>query len=300
MRAWLSYVIVSLVWGSTFLAIAYAVASFTPMGLSAARFIPAGLLALMIGRARQERPVPLADVPPLAVRGVLLLTVCMALIAWSEERVPSGLAAVTAATVPLFLALLEPGALDGVARIGLGVGFLGVVLLVRPAGNGAQLMGVATLLGSASLWSWGTLYGKRHPSRAGHFTQVGVEMLAAGLASLVLSLGSGGLMHAPLTARSCAAIVYLLLGGSIVAYSAYIHLASAWPAAKAGTYAYWNPLVALLLGCTLRGERFGLEMLPGLGLILVGVVLVQAPWRAARRRAPSHACSASAARSSRT
>lgn len=277
MLAWLAYLVVSVVWGSTFLAIAYAIETFTPFGLSAVRFLPAGLLALLIGRVRKERLPALAELPHLALVGVLLLTVCMALIAWAEGRVESGVAATLGATVPLFLGLQEPRHLDAKAWSGLGVGFLGVLVLLWPSARGPQLTGTALLLLSAALWSFGTLYGRRHAAQGGHFSQVGIEMLAAGALSLLAAPWTGGITRGPVAVRSLWALGYLILLGSILAYSAYIHLTRVWPPAKAGTYAYWNPVIGVLLGCTLRGEPFQSRMVPGLGLILLGVGLVQIP-----------------------
>ena len=283
MLTWLAYLTASVVWGSTFLAIAYAIESFTPFGLSAARFLPAGLLALLIGRIRRERPPSLQDLPHLAVVGVLLLTVCMALIAWAEGRVSSGVAAVLAATVPLFLGLMEPRGQDLKSWVGLGVGFLGVMLLLWPTRQSPHLVGSALLVISASIWSFGTLYGRKHVLQAGHFNQVGIEMLAAGLLSLLITPFVGGFTHAPLSLRSLLALSFLIVFGSILAYSAYIFLSKAWPPAKAGTYAYWNPVVAVLLGCGIRGETFHARMAPGLLLILLGVSLVQIPWEWIRK-----------------
>jgi drug/metabolite transporter (DMT)-like permease len=107
-------------------------------------------------------------------------------------------------------------------------------------------------------------------------------MLVAGLLSLALAPLAGGIRRGPVTPASLAALGYLVLFGSILAYTAYIHLAKAWPAARAGTYAYWNPVVGLALGCWLRGEPFRPRTLPGLGLILLGVALVQVPGRPGR------------------
>jgi len=278
MMAWLSYATVSIVWGSTFLGIAYAIDAFTPFGLSAARFIPAGLIALAIARARREPLPSWREVPHIAMPGVLLLTVCMALIAVAERRVSSGVAAALGATVPLFLAVMEPRGLEIRGWVGLGVGFAGVLVLLWPAGAGPDLGGSLLLVTSAAIWSFGTLYGRRHATRAGHFSQVGVEMLAGGVTSLVIALATGGVTHAPVTASSAGALLYLLVAGSILAYSAYIHLTRAWPPARAGTYAYWNPVIAVVLGCVLRGEPLHARSVPGLGPILVGVAAMQVPW----------------------
>jgi drug/metabolite transporter (DMT)-like permease len=277
MLGWLAYVTASLVWGSTFLAIAYALESFTPIGLSAVRFLPAGALALLIGLARREPLPSRRDLPHIALVGATLLGVCMALIGWAEGRVSSGLTAVLAATVPLFLGLMEARGLDRWSWMGLGLGFLGVLVLLAPSGRGPSLAGALALMVSASLWAWGTLHGKRRIEGGGHFFQVGIEMLVAGVLSLAAAPLFGGFRRGPLQPASVLALGYLVLFGSILAYSAYMHLARVWPAARAGTYAYWNPVVALALGCTLRGEPFHARMLPGLGCILLGVALVQLP-----------------------
>jgi len=184
------------------------------------------------------------------------------------------------ATVPMFLGVLEPRGLGWKGWAGLGLGLGGVALLVGPtgkAGAGPDLAGCAVLALSAFIWSCGTLVGRKDTSRAGHFTKVGIEMLAAGLLSLVLASFTGGLTHGPLTARSLVALGYLVLFGSIAAYSAYIHLTKVWKPAEAGTYAFWNPVVAVLLGCGFRGEPFSLVMGAGLALILGGVGLIQLP-----------------------
>jgi drug/metabolite transporter (DMT)-like permease len=158
------------------------------------------------------------------------------------------------------------------------MGFVGVLVLLWPSGQGPALAGVAALVLSASLWAYATLYGKRHGGAGGHFSQIGIEMLVAGVLSLLAASLTGGVSHRPWTSHSLLAVGYLITFGSILAYSAYIYLSKVWPAAKAGTYAYWNPVVGVLLGCWLRGETFQARMLPGLACILLGVALVQIPW----------------------
>ena len=146
---------------------------------------------------RRERLPTRRDLPHLALVGVLLLGICMAIIAWAERRVDSGLAATLAASVPLFLGLLEPGSLDRRGWCGLALGFAGVLVLLPPGSDRSMLMGMAALLGSSFLWAFGTLYGKRHGGQGGHFSQVGLEMLVAGLLSLALA--PPGRRHPPRT-----------------------------------------------------------------------------------------------------
>jgi len=157
-------------------------------------------------------------------------------------------------------------------------------VLLWPAGAGPDLAGSLLLVTSAAVWAFGTLYGRRHAAGVGHFTRVGTEMLAGGLTSLVAALVTGGVTHAPLELHSAAALGYLLVFGSILAYSAYLHLTTAWPPARAGTYAYWNPVIGVVLGCLLRGEPLHARSVPGLLLILAGVATMELPsWPALAR-----------------
>lgn len=294
MTAWIAYLTVALVWGSTFFAIAWAIPSFTPFGLNAARFLPAGLLVLLIGRLRGEAWPRPRELPRLMGVGALLLTVCMALIAWAESRVASGVTATLGATVPLYLAMLSPRGLRWGQAAGLALGFGGVALLVRPWGGGPDVAGCVVLAGSAFLWSLGTLWSREDGSRAGHFTKVAVEMLTAGVLSLAAAAATGGITHAALDGRSLAALAYLILFGSVAAYSAYIHVTRVWPPARAGSYAFWNPAVAVALGCAFRGEPFTPSMGAGFVLILGGVALVlrRSKWGAGA--GPGHRCAAPA------
>lgn len=172
---------------------------------------------------------------------------------------------------------MEPGQLDIKGWAGLGVGFLGVALMLWPSGESPDTLGSLLLVISAAIWSFGTLYGRKHPLQAGHFSQVGVEMLTAGLLSLLIAPAGGGILRASLSLKSLLALGYLIVFGSLLAYSAYIHITKVWPLARAGTYAYWNPVVGILLGWGIRAEPIHGRMMPGLLLILLGVGLLQIP-----------------------
>ena len=125
------------------------------------------------------------------------------------------------------------------------------------------------------LWSWGTLHGKHHVHGGGLMTNVGIQMSMAALMGLVVAPLSGGYLRGPVTPRAVLAVVYLALFGSLLAFSAYIYLAKAWPPAKMGTYAYLNPLVAVLLGGLVLHEPFGPRGFLGMVIILAAVALVQ-------------------------
>jgi drug/metabolite transporter (DMT)-like permease len=285
MRAWLAYAIVVLVWGSTYLVVLYGLESFTPPGLVSVRFACAGAIALLIGRARRESLPTRRECAHLALVGALLLGACNMLVVWSEDegRLSSGMAAVLCALVPLWLCLqsMRSEPLGRRAWVCVGLGFAGVVLLMRPWREfGGELEGGLAIVLSTAIWAWGTLHAKRYVRGGGTLTNAGLQMLAGALvASAVAGLGTGW-RSGELTPRALYGLAYLVLFGSVLAFSAYGYLARAWPAARMGTYAYLNPLVAVALGCWLAGERFDLELALGIALILLPVALLQ------RTRAP--------------
>ena len=278
MLAWLAYLTVAVVWGSTYFAIALALDSFTPFGMVAARFSVAALLALGLGRLRREPWPSGREWGHLIVVGALLLGVSNPLVAWAELHVSSGLAAVLAALVPLWLAVFsaakEP--LGPKGWMGLLLGIIGVAVLVWPGGSvRVHGGGFAAMVAAPLIWAWGTLHGKRFVHGGGLMTNVGIQMLTAAAMGLILAPGTGGFLRAAPTPKALWAIAYLALFGSLLAFSAYIYLAKAWPPAKMGTYAYLNPIVAVLLGSLILHEAFGFREILGMAVILAAVALVQ-------------------------
>jgi drug/metabolite transporter (DMT)-like permease len=280
MLAWLAYLTVAVVWGSTYFAIALGLESFTPYGMVAARFSLASILALGLGRLRREPWPPRREAGHLMVVGALLLGGSNALVSWAELHLSSGLAAILAALVPLWLALFsmarEPLGPKGWA--GLLLGIAGVAVLVWPGGRAhVHLGGLAAMVAAPLIWAWGTLHGKRFVHGGGLLTNVGIQMLTAALIGLAAAPCTGGFLRGPLVPRALGAVAYLALFGSLLAFSAYVYLAKAWPPAKMGTYAYLNPLVAVLLGGLILHEAFGPREVLGMAIILAAVALVQ--WR---------------------
>ena len=278
MLGWLAYATVAVVWGSTYFAIALGLESFTPYGMVAARFTLAGTLAFGLGRLRREPWPGWPDTGHLMVVGALLLGGANALVSWAELHLPSSLAAILAALLPLWLALFsartEP--LGRLGWTGLVAGFLGVAVLVWPSGGGKVHAGaLAAMVAAPLLWALGTLYGRRRVKGTGFFTHSAIQMAtAAGLGLLLAPLTGGFLRGAP-TPRALAAVLYLTLFGSLAAFSAYLYLARTWTPGRMGTYAYLNPLVAVVLGRIGLQEPFGVRGLLGMAIILGAVALVQ-------------------------
>jgi len=278
MLAWLAYLTVAVVWGSTYFAIALGLASFTPYGMVAVRFSVAALLTLGLGRLRRESWPPGREVFHLMVVGALLLGGSNALVSYAELHVSTGLVAVLAALVPLWLAVFsmktEPLGPKGWAGIALGI--VGVAVLVWPSGGLRIHGGGLVAMGAAPLiWAWGTLHGKHFVHGGGFFTNAGIQMLTAALIGLLVAPLGGGFLRGAITPKALFAIGYLALFGSLLAYSAYTYLAKAWPPAKMGTYAYLNPVVAVLLGTLILHEAFGAREILGMAVILAAVALVQ-------------------------
>ncbi len=275
---WVAYGVCAVVWGSTYFAIAVALESFPPYGMVAVRFGFASVLTLAIGRLLREPWPSRSELPHLALVGVLLLGICNALIVWSETRVSSGVAAVLAALTPAWFGILtartEPLGIRGWVGTGLGLG--GVVLLVGPGTTGGvDLAGVAAILLATALWAVGTLHHRKHVKGGGALTNAGLEMLAAALLGLVLAPFGGGFVRGSVTPKALLAISYLAVFGSCLAYTAHLYLSKAWSPARAGTYAYLNPVIAVLLGAAFLGEAFNARMGLGMVVILAGVALVQ-------------------------
>lgn len=274
MLAWIAYATVAVVWGSTYFAIALGIESFTPYGMVAARYLTAGLLALGLSRLLKEPLPDRSDVKHLMFQGALLLAGSNALVTWAETGVASGVAAVLCATAPLAYGILGREKLGLQGWGGQVLGLAGVVLLVDPFGGRFDFMGVAAILLATLVWTWGTLHGRRRIKGKGVMGQVAVQMLTGGAIGLLAAPFTGGFLHHPPTLRSVLAVAYLMLFGSLIAYTAFIYLAKAWSPAKMGTYAYLNPVVAVLLGL-LRKEPFNLRMALGMAVILAAIALVQ-------------------------
>jgi drug/metabolite transporter (DMT)-like permease len=286
LKAWVAYFVCAVVWGSTYFAIALGIGSFNPFGMVATRYLLGGAVAFGLSRLLGEDLPLRRDLPHLALVGVLLLGCSNALITWAEGFVPSGVTAILCSMTPLLYGLLGFETLGPVRWCGLGLGLGGVVILARPeTGVAYDLAGLAAILLATLLWAYGTLHGRRHIKGHGLLGQVAVQMVAGGLLALLLTPFTGGFLHAPLTLKAALAVGYLTVFGSVVAFSAFAYLAKTWSPTRMGTYAYLNPLVAVVLGSLFLREPFGLRIVLGMAVILLSVALVQA----SSRRSPATA-----------
>lgn len=281
---WVAYGVCAVVWGSTYFGIALALESFPPNGMVAVRFSVAALLCLGLGRLRKEPLPSRRELPHLALVGLLLLGICNALVVWSETRLGSGVAAVLAALTPawfgVFTAREEP--LGARGWTGTALGLAGVTLLAAPwSQKGVDLGGVAALLLASALWAVGTLHHRKHVTGGGALTNSGLEMLAAAVFGTLAAPLTGGFTSGPVTTKALLAVGYLALFGSCIAYTAHLYVSRVWSPVRAGSYAYLNPVIAVVLGTAILGEPFDTRMALGMAVILAGVALVQYRSRAA-------------------
>jgi drug/metabolite transporter (DMT)-like permease len=279
---WLSLLVVYVVWGSTYLAIRIVVQEMPPFAAAALRFLASGLvmlgIALVLDR-KHPRPTrrQLADY---ALVGVLLLSIGNGLVMSAERAIPSGIAALIVATVPLWIVLLDGLRAGGQpwtprAWVGALVGFAGVALVARPEGEltSGHWKGVVALQAAALSWTIGSLYAQSRPVKLPLFTASAVEMLAG---SVVLALESLLLREDPSRLFSASpsawgALAYLGTFGSLVGFTAFAYCLNELPASTVGTYAYVNPVVAVALGALILDEPLSPGLLLG-GLLIVASV----------------------------
>jgi drug/metabolite transporter (DMT)-like permease len=303
-RAWAALLIVWVVWGSTYLAIRVGDETIPPLVLAAVRYVIAGLIMFPValrnaasaaraagqagpsGRYWPRRSEWLGC----AVVGILLIG-ANAAVCVGETTVPSGLTALLIATVPLWLlgidAVLNHARLGLAPVTGLAVGLAGVGLLSGLGGGrgGVSASGVVIILCAAAAWATGTIMARRVPTPASPALTSAMQLLIGGVFSLVLAAVSGEFGAFRLSAvsdRSWAALAYLILAGSIVAFSAYVVAVRMLPTATVATYAYVNPVIAVLLGTLILNERVSPGMLAG-GVLIVGAVVL-----VVRRSPPAH------------
>lgn len=265
------------IWGSTYLAMRYAIEGFPPFLMAGIRFLIAGTLLLGFQLARRQPLPSRKQVGGAALVGLLLLVGGNGTVAFAEKTVASSVAALAIATVPLWAVLFARIWGRWPSRpewIGLAVGFIGIILLNVGGNLRANPLGALLLLAAAASWAFGSVLSQHLPLPASGATSSAVEMLTAGAVLMVMSQIHGDRIAASVPAASWWAMGFLLVFGSLVAFSAYVYLLRRVRPALATSYAYVNPIVAVALGAGLAGEAITWPELLALLFILTGVVLV--------------------------
>ncbi len=292
---WLALGAVYLIWGSTYLGIRVVVEDMPALGSMGVRFVVAGVILggwLMVRRGRGALRVSRRSLLSAGLVGALLLLGGNGGVAIAEQTVPSGLAALLVAAMPLWLVLLRTSAGDHprlVTVVGTAIGFLGIAVLARPGSvsDDVELWGVVVIIGATVSWAIGLFLSPRLPMPPDAFVATTWEMLLAGVLMLVGSIVSGEASDfdpGAVPAKGWVALAYLIVFGSLVAFTAFVWLAANAPVSLVSTYAYVNPVVAVLLGALILDEPITAAVVGGGGLAVIGVALVV---RGERRAPPS-------------
>lgn len=296
----LAFAAVYFIWGSTYLAIRFAIETLPPLTMAAIRFLIAGVLLYGWAWSRGvPHPTP-RQWKAGAISGTLLLVGGNGGVVLAEQWIPSGLAALIVATVPLWLVLLDwlfgrGGRPSGRTTIGLVVGFGGVAFLggspgVGAGGNVLELLGGLLVVGGSISWAAGSLYSRYIPDPPRPRMLVASQFLAGGLVFTAIAGLAGewdGFDIGAVSAKSWIALVYLIVFGALIGYAAYIWLLTVVSPARAGTYAYVNPVVAMLLGWGLADEPLTFRSVVAAAIILGSVVVIttESTGRRSARRA---------------
>jgi drug/metabolite transporter (DMT)-like permease len=265
-----------IIWGSTYLGIRVALQSYPPFLLAGIRFAIAGVLMLGYLRWRGAALPTARQWRNAAITGVLLLGFGNGLVCFAEESVSSGISAVAVASMPLFAALFTGLYGEWPRRnetLGLFIGFVGVVVLNFGSSLTASHIGAMALLTAAMAWAFGSVWSRRQDMPHG-MMNTAAQMLCGSVALLVTGFTSGEKLPAHPTLHAALAAAYLVIFGSLIAFSAYLYVLKHARPALATSYAYVNPPVAVLFGVMLLGEKVGRYDMAGMAIILLGVVII--------------------------
>lgn len=285
----LAFATVYLVWGSTYFFIQKAVQEIPPFIMGAVRFIASGLILLFWCFYKKEKLWDPHQIKAALVSGVLLLFIGNGAVIWAEQKLPSSLVAVLVSAAPLWFVLLDkPKWKENLTSrpiiIGLLVGFIGVILLfsekvseaLSSSGSTAQVLGLLILIVGSMSWAGGSLYSKYKGSGSAIVNTMW-QMLVASVAFGIFSLAGNewsGFQWQSVSAGAWWSVIYLITMGSLAGYSAYVWLLQVRPATQVSTYAYVNPVVAVLLGVFFAGEHMSMIQIIGLAVILASVLLI--------------------------
>lgn len=297
-RILLAFAAVYTIWGSTYLGMKIAIETLPPFLMAGFRFVIAGLVLYLAVRAAGSAPPPAREWRSALIVGAFLLLGGNGGVVWAQQRVPSGTSALFIASVPMWAVLIDwlrPGGARPSAAVFLGLiaGFAGVFALIGPHFDGVDPAGALVLILAALSWAAGSIYLRAAgPGPLPILQSTAMQMIVGG--SLLLAAGAAAgeipkVNPEAVSTRSAIALAYLILFGSLAGFSAYAYLLKVTTPARATTYAFVNPLVAVFLGWSLAGEPVTARTLAAAGIIVGGVVLIAAARRPAHGSLPSAA-----------
>jgi drug/metabolite transporter (DMT)-like permease len=289
----LSFAAIYLLWGGTFLAIRVAVLQIPPLFTAGVRFSVAGGVLVAFTRIRGARSPSAIQWRNLSIIGVLMFALTYGPLFWAQQYVPSGVTSIIEATLPITTIALEMGVFRSLrfqwrALLGVFIGFSGVALLLSQAGTlNLPLWPCLVILLSGLFWSFGSVISSRFALPDSRPLTAGAEMLIGGAILLGLSALKGDFHPLPQISTSAAlALLYLIIFGSLIAYTAYVWLLARMPATRVASHAYVNPLVAVTLGYVVGGEAVTMPMIAG-AVLVMGSVFLTLTGRTGRTNSPS-------------
>lgn len=281
----LAYSAIYFLWGASFLAIRVIVAAVPPLLAAGVRFLSAGIILFLWAALRGLALPKLREWRSAVVLGVVMFACNYGPLFWAEQRVPSGVAAIISALIPVWIAAFEwtrsGSGMPVRLLIGTACGLGGVVALSLTPGHAAtqriEFLPLLALLIGTVAWAVGTIWSRHLPLPSARPMSAGIQMMLGGLTLTLVSLLSGDARHfapAQLNARILVSMLYLVFGASILAFTAYVWLLGHEPATRVASYAYVNPVIAVLLGWSLGGERLSVQVILGMIFVLAGVIAV--------------------------
>ncbi|MBM3751733.1 MAG: multidrug DMT transporter permease [Acidimicrobiia bacterium] len=285
-NAWIAFIAVCVIWGTTYLAIKVALETIPPFLMGGIRYVIAGTVLGGILVARGEKLPPLTEWGSLAWLGFLMIGLGNGGVNWAEQYLASGIAAVVIATSPFWMVAVDamlPGGEKFSTRkiIGLSIGFGGIVLLVWPditlagADGRMVLLGILALQIACAGWAVASSYTKRHAMSRNVLVIAAVQMFFGGLFMTLVGTTTGEWSTISFNPRTTSALLYLIVAGSLVAFAAYSYALRHLPITTVSLYTYVNPVIAVALGTLLLGEPFRLSMVVAAGIIVVGMLVVR-------------------------
>jgi drug/metabolite transporter (DMT)-like permease len=290
-----AFIAVYVIWGSTYLGIKFAIESIPPFLMASLRFLIAGSILFLISNKSDNEKLTFAQYKSTAIVGLLLLLGGNGGVVWAEQYLPSGLTALLVSTVPVWVVVISwlfPQEKKNQVKnvIGVTLGFAGLYFLVSPGnlikGSEVDLLAALVLIGATLSWSIGSVYTHHAVLPKSSMVSTSFQMIFGGLGLLAASLISGEPFNfnpSEVSTQSFLAFLYLILFGSLIAFSAYIWLLKKAGASKATTYAYVNPVVAVILGWLLAGEEITLRLVIAAIIIVAAVVIILTDFRKLER-----------------
>lgn len=282
----IAFACVYIIWGSTYLGIRIAIEAMPPFFMAGSRFIISSLILYILASIKGENKIKAAHWKDSYIIGGCMLLGGNGGVVWAEQFVPSGLAALLVATVPIWMVMfdwLNPHGKRPTRRIisGIVLGFTGVAIMISPAEivgtKGINLFGALALLISTLSWAYGSIYSRRANLPKSKILTVSMEMFAGGTLLLLISVLAGefkNLNFNDFTMRAVSAWVYLITFGSVIGFTAYIWLLDAAGPSRTSTYAYVNPVIAVFLGWIVLGEPLNIRILSAMLVIVLAVFFI--------------------------